>query len=111
MAADVSSTIDATEFGRRIAFEDLPTAGAFTVFDASRDMFEVARGFAHFFAHESCGFCTPCRVGTKRLLEILERSTADVVYGDWDFIDRDGQHLRHVRTTSWSRFSPSGVSS
>lgn len=38
------------------------------------------------------------------MLEILERSTADVVYGDWDFIDRDGQHLRHVRTTSWSRF-------
>ncbi|MCK7492880.1 MAG: hypothetical protein MZW92_16210 [Comamonadaceae bacterium] len=27
-------------------------------------MFEVARNFAHFFAHESCGFCTPCRVGT-----------------------------------------------
>jgi len=28
-------------------------------------MFEVARGFAHFFAHESCGFCTPCRVGHR----------------------------------------------
>jgi NADH:ubiquinone oxidoreductase subunit F (NADH-binding) len=60
--------IDATEFGRRIAFEDLPTAGAFTVFDASRDMFEVARNYAHFFAHESCGFCTPCRVGTSMLV-------------------------------------------
>jgi [NiFe] hydrogenase diaphorase moiety large subunit len=54
----------AAEFGRRIAFEDLATAGAFMVFDESRDMFEVARNFAHFFAHESCGFCTPCRVGT-----------------------------------------------
>jgi hypothetical protein len=52
------------EFNRRIAFEDLATAGAFMVFDESRDMFEVARNFAHFFAHESCGFCTPCRVGT-----------------------------------------------
>jgi [NiFe] hydrogenase diaphorase moiety large subunit len=29
------------------------------VFDHSRDMFEVARNFVHFFAHESCGFCTP----------------------------------------------------
>ena len=32
-----------------------------------RDMFEVARNFTHFFAHESCGFCTPCRVGTTLL--------------------------------------------
>ena len=35
----------------------------------SRDMFEVARNFAHFFAHESCGFCTPCRVGTSLLVQ------------------------------------------
>jgi [NiFe] hydrogenase diaphorase moiety large subunit len=53
------------EFDRRLAFEDVPTTGAFTVFDQSRDMFEVARGYTQFFAHESCGFCTPCRVGTE----------------------------------------------
>ena len=29
------------------------------VFDNTRDMFEVARNFAHFFAHESCGFAPP----------------------------------------------------
>jgi [NiFe] hydrogenase diaphorase moiety large subunit len=46
--------IGAGEFDRRIGFEDLPTAGAFTVFDETRDMFEVARCYAHFFAHESC---------------------------------------------------------
>ena len=65
--------IDATEFNRRIAFEDLPTAGAFTVFDASRDMFEVARNYAQFFAHESCGFCTPCRVGTSMLVAAMDK--------------------------------------
>jgi [NiFe] hydrogenase diaphorase moiety large subunit len=65
--------IDATEFDRRIAFEDLPTAGAFTVFDSSRDMFEVARNYAHFFAHESCGFCTPCRVGTSMLVDAMDK--------------------------------------
>ena len=59
--------VAADEFDRRIGFEDLPTAGAFMVFDHSRDMFEVARNFVHFFAHESCGFCTPCRVGTSLL--------------------------------------------
>jgi [NiFe] hydrogenase diaphorase moiety large subunit len=61
------------EFDRRIAFEDIPTAGAFMVFDRSRDMFEVARNFAQFFAHESCGFCTPCRVGTTLLRNLMDK--------------------------------------
>jgi [NiFe] hydrogenase diaphorase moiety large subunit len=65
--------IGTSEFGRRIAFEDLPTAGAFMVFDQGRDMFEVARNFAHFFAHESCGFCTPCRVGTSLLRNLMDK--------------------------------------
>jgi len=65
--------IGAAEFDRQLAFEDLPTAGAFMVFDESRDMFEVARNFAHFFAHESCGFCTPCRVGTVLLCNVMDK--------------------------------------
>ena len=64
------------EFDRRIAFEDVPTAGAFMVFSRSRDMFEVARSFAHFFAHESCGFCTPCRVGTSLLRDTMDKLAA-----------------------------------
>ena len=65
--------LSVSEFGRRIAFEDVPTAGALMVFDRSRDMFEVARNFAHFFAHESCGFCTPCRVGTALLANRMDK--------------------------------------
>jgi [NiFe] hydrogenase diaphorase moiety large subunit len=65
--------IDASEFDRRIAFEDLAPAGAFTVFDDRRDMFEVARAYVDFFAHESCGFCTPCRVGTSMLRGIMSK--------------------------------------
>ena len=61
------------EFDRRIAFEDLETGGAFIVFDEGRDMFEVARHFAHFFARESCGFCTPCRVGTSLLSRLMDK--------------------------------------
>ena len=61
------------EFERRIAFDDIPTAGAFMVFDQSRDMFEVARNFVHFFKHESCGFCTPCRVGTSLLSNMMDK--------------------------------------
>ncbi|AUL99569.1 NADP oxidoreductase [Rhodocyclaceae bacterium] len=69
-------TLAGYEFHRRIAFEDVPTAGAFMVFDSSRDMFEVARNFVHFFAHESCGFCTPCRVGTALLQGYMDKLAA-----------------------------------
>ncbi len=62
-----------SEFNRRLGFEDIPTAGALMVFDDSRDMFEVARNFVHFFAHDSCGFCTPCRVGTSMLKQTMDK--------------------------------------
>lgn len=61
------------EFRRHIAFEDVPTAGAFMIFGKERDLFEVARNFAQFFAHESCGFCTPCRVGTTLMRDALDK--------------------------------------
>ena len=38
------------------------------------------------------------------MLEHLKQSTADVVYGDWDFMDASGNHLRHVISPSWSLF-------
>ncbi|MEM7158300.1 MAG: NADH-ubiquinone oxidoreductase-F iron-sulfur binding region domain-containing protein [Myxococcota bacterium] len=46
-------------------------AGGIMVFDDTRDMVEVAREAMSFFAHESCGKCFPCRIGTKRLTERL----------------------------------------
>jgi [NiFe] hydrogenase diaphorase moiety large subunit len=64
------------EFDRRLCFEDLATAGAFMIFDDTRDMFEVAHNFTDFFAHESCGFCTPCRVGTSMLKGIMAKVAA-----------------------------------
>ncbi|HNR59805.1 MAG TPA: NAD(P)H-dependent oxidoreductase subunit E [Thauera sp.] len=68
--------LDEHEFGRRIAFEDVATGGSIMVFDRSRDMLEVARNFAHFFAHESCGFCTPCRVGTAVVARLIDKLAA-----------------------------------
>jgi NADH-quinone oxidoreductase subunit F len=46
-------------------------AGGVMVFDDSRDMVEIARQAMSFFAHESCGKCFPCRIGTQRLTERL----------------------------------------
>jgi len=65
--------ISANEFDRKLAFEDLATGGSFIVFDQTRDVLEIARNFTHFFAHESCGFCTPCRVGTSLLRNMLDK--------------------------------------
>ncbi|MFT3857844.1 MAG: NADH-ubiquinone oxidoreductase-F iron-sulfur binding region domain-containing protein [Aquabacterium sp.] len=65
--------IDASQLNRQISFEDLATGGAFTVFNHTRDMLEAARQYTHFFAHESCGFCTPCRVGCGQLVETADR--------------------------------------
>lgn len=65
--------VAAYEFSRSIAFEDVPCAGAFMVFDSSRDPFDVAHNFSGFFAHESCGFCTPCRIGTSLLKNYMDK--------------------------------------
>ncbi|MDD2878662.1 MAG: NAD(P)H-dependent oxidoreductase subunit E [Acidiphilium sp.] len=61
------------DFGRRIAFEDISTGGSFMVFGADRDVLDVAHQFAEFFVAESCGWCTPCRVGTTLLQKNLEK--------------------------------------
>jgi [NiFe] hydrogenase diaphorase moiety large subunit len=65
--------VAANELDRRIAFEDVPSAGAFMVFDETRDMLGVVENFTRFFAHESCGFCTPCRVGTTLGAQMMKR--------------------------------------
>ena len=85
------------EFDRKLGFEDLPTAGAFMVFDGSRDLFEVARNFVHFFAHESCGFCTPCRVGTS-MLKLAMDKIADGHGTRHDLAEIE--HLDHVLQTT-----------
>ena len=50
-------------------------SGGMVVLDESDCMVNIAKFFLQFTKDESCGKCTPCRVGTKRLLEILERIT------------------------------------
>jgi [NiFe] hydrogenase diaphorase moiety large subunit len=65
--------VPASGFHRCIAFDDVPSAGAFMVFNGTRDLFELARHFARFFAHESCGLCTPCRVGTELVVRRLDK--------------------------------------
>ncbi len=73
MAGPAGHMISARQFDRRICFEDLATGGSFMVFSHRRDILDGVRNFAHFFVHESCGFCTPCRVGTSLLRDLVTK--------------------------------------
>lgn len=63
----------------RMSFEDLAAAGSalgtggVIVLDESVCMVEATRRLSKFFAHESCGKCTPCRIGSQRIFEILDK--------------------------------------
>jgi NADH-quinone oxidoreductase subunit F len=67
----------------KLTFEDLRAAGlplgsgVVMVFDKSRDLRDVLVRLGRFFAHESCGKCYPCQLGTQRQMEILDRIAAD----------------------------------
>lgn len=65
------SCIPYTEFERKIAYEDIPTGGSIIIFGPHRDMLDVAENFLDFFVEESCGQCTPCREGNRKLLEVV----------------------------------------
>ena len=87
--------ISEDEFDRKVSFDDLNTAGSFIIFDSSRDMLEVALNFTHFFKHESCGFCTPCRVGTKLMQNMVDK----IAHGHGARVDIEQmQRLHHLMT-------------
>ncbi len=73
MAGPAGHMVSAKQFGRRICFEDLATGGSFMVFNRSRDILDGIRNFTQFFVHESCGFCTPCRVGTSLMRDLVAK--------------------------------------
>jgi NADH-quinone oxidoreductase subunit F len=83
----------------RLSFEDFDAAnlllgsGVVMVFDDTRDLRDVLKRIARFFAHESCGKCYPCQLGTQRQHEILAR------LADNDPLPGDIQRLQDVGWT------------
>ncbi len=55
-----------------IGFEGVPTGGSMKLFNSSRSMYNVLHNYLEFFNEESCGQCTPCRVGCQQLLKGIE---------------------------------------
>jgi [NiFe] hydrogenase diaphorase moiety large subunit len=58
-------------FHRRLTFDDLATGGAIIVFSGERNVLEIVEYYMSFFVHESCGYCTPCRVGNVFLQKAI----------------------------------------
>jgi [NiFe] hydrogenase diaphorase moiety large subunit len=56
-----------------IGFEGVPTGGSMKLFNSSRSMYNVLHNYLDFFSEESCGQCTPCRVGCQQLLKGVEK--------------------------------------
>jgi len=67
------SCIDKSKFGNKICFDDLATGGSIIVIGPDRNLLEIVHNFMEFFEEESCGWCTPCRVGNKLLVHKLEK--------------------------------------
>ncbi len=61
------------DFDRPICYDHLATGGSIMVFNSKRDVLKIASKFMEFFVEESCGYCTPCRVGNVLLKECLDR--------------------------------------
>jgi len=64
--------IPKSQFDKKLAYEQVSTGGSVMIFNESRDMLQVLKNFMEFFVDESCGQCTPCRIGNVKLLEGVE---------------------------------------
>ncbi|MCL4236888.1 MAG: NAD(P)H-dependent oxidoreductase subunit E [Anaerolineae bacterium] len=79
MGGAAGTFLRADEIDVPLTYEALQAAGttlgsgAVMVFNSEVDLRDVLRRLGHFFAHESCGKCFPCQLGTQRQMEILDR--------------------------------------
>ena len=67
--------IERSQFTRKLCYEDVATGGSLMVFNNTRNPLDVILNFTQFFAYESCGFCTPCRVGSQLNVQLFEKIT------------------------------------
>lgn len=85
-------------------------SGGMVVLDETSCMVNTAKFFLEFTQAESCGKCVPCRIGTKRMLEILERITnGDGKEGDIELLEDLGDHIRATSLCGLGMTAPNPV--
>lgn len=85
-------------------------SGGMIVLDEDDCMVNVAKYFLQFTQSESCGKCVPCRVGTKRLLEIMDRITKGKgKKTDIDLLERLGDHVKSSSLCGLGQTAPNPI--
>ena len=86
------------DYDNLIAIGSMMGSGGLIVMDEDTCMVDLARFFLEFTVDESCGKCTPCRIGTKRLLEILDKIIAG--NGELEDLDRLEELSNYIKSAS-----------
>ncbi|MFH1574252.1 MAG: NADH-ubiquinone oxidoreductase-F iron-sulfur binding region domain-containing protein [Acidobacteriota bacterium] len=85
------------DYGRAICYDDLATGGSIMVFGPDRDILEVVNAFLEFFIHESCGYCTPCRVGNVLLRQAVQKiRSGKGEPSDLDYLQELGETVKKM---------------
>ena len=94
-ASHIDTPID---YDNLLAIGSMMGSGGLIVMDEDNCMVDIARFFLDFTVDESCGKCTPCRVGTKRLLEILDKIISG--NGEMEDLDRLEELANYIKSAS-----------
>jgi len=85
-------------------------SGGLIVMDEDNCMVDIAKFFLEFIVDESCGKCTPCRIGTKRLLDLLTKITeGDGTMEDLDTIEELCHHIKNSALCGLGQTAPNPV--
>ena len=86
------------DYDNLIGIGSMMGSGGLIVMDEDNCMVDIAKFFLEFTVDESCGKCTPCRIGTKRMYEILDKITKGK--GTLEDIDKLEELCYHIKTNS-----------
>ncbi len=86
------------DYDNLIAIGSMMGSGGLIIMDEDTCMVDIAKFFLEFTVDESCGKCTPCRIGTRRMLEILEKITKG--QAEMEDLDRLEELCSHLKTSS-----------
>ncbi len=116
MGGPAGGCIPESLFDTPITYEDINATGAIMgsggliVMDETSCMVDVARYFLQFTQLESCGKCTFCRIGTKRMLEILTRITeGEGTLSDIDLLESLSDHVGRTSLCGLGQLAPNPV--
>ena len=86
------------DYDNLIAIGSMMGSGGLIVMDEDNCMVDIAKFFLEFTVDESCGKCTPCRIGTRRLLEILDKIISGK--GEMEDLDRLEELANYIKSAS-----------